>query len=79
MTVGDPTDAETEVGPLIRHAEVDRVAEWVQEAVDGGARVLSGGERISDSCYPPTVLYDPPADAKVSTGEVFGPVVCIYP
>lgn len=79
MVVGDPTKPDTEVGPLIRHGEVDRVEEWVQEAIDGGAKVLTGGKRISDSCYPPTVLYDPPADAKVSTGEVFGPVVCVYP
>jgi acyl-CoA reductase-like NAD-dependent aldehyde dehydrogenase len=79
MKVGDPTLAETEIGPLIRHAETDRIESWVDEAVAGGAELLSGGKRISDSCYPCTVLFDPPADAKVSRMEIFGPVVCVYP
>ncbi|MFQ5889976.1 MAG: aldehyde dehydrogenase family protein [Gemmatimonadota bacterium] len=79
MSVGDPTTEETEVGPLIRPSEVERVGEWVEEAASGGGELLTGGERISDSCYRPTVLYDPPADARVSTLEIFGPVICVYP
>ena len=79
MKVGDPRDEETEVGPLIRPAEGERVHEWVQEAVKGGARLVCGGEPLSRTCYPPTVLYDPPPDARVSTQEVFGPIVCVYP
>ena len=79
LRVGDPTSADTEVGPLIATSEVDRVEQWVREAKDGGAKVLCGGKRISDTCYACTVLYDPPRDAKVSTLEVFGPVVCVYP
>ena len=78
MKVGDPTLADTEVGPLIRKGEVDRVDEWVQAAIAGGAKCLTGGERMSDSCYKPTVLLDPPADANVSTMEIFGPVICVY-
>ena len=78
MKVGDPTLADTEVGPLIRNGEVDRVDEWVQAANAGGAQCLTGGERISASCYKPTVLLDPPADANVSVMEIFGPVVCVY-
>lgn len=78
MKVGDPTLADTEVGPLIRTGEVDRVDEWVQAAIAGGAKCLTGGERLSDSCYKPTVLLDPPADANVSTMEIFGPVICVY-
>ena len=72
-------DPATEVGPFIRRAEVERVHAWVEEAVKSGARLLCGGERIGETCYAPTVLYDPPADSKVSTEEVFGPVICIYP
>ncbi|MBT4701992.1 MAG: aldehyde dehydrogenase family protein [Rhodospirillaceae bacterium] len=79
MKVGDPTDADTEIGPLIRIAEVDRVHSWVTAAVEGGAKLISGGERVSDSCYKPTVLYDPPSDAEVSQKEIFGPVICVYP
>ena len=78
MKVGDPTLADTEVGPLIRNGEVDRVDEWVQAAIAGGAQCLTGGERISASCYKPTVLLDPPADANVSAMEIFGPVICVY-
>ena len=78
LVVGAPEDPATEVGPLIRPAEVDRVAEWVDEAVAAGAKLLCGGRKISDTCYAPTVLLNPPADAKVSTLEIFGPVVCVY-
>jgi acyl-CoA reductase-like NAD-dependent aldehyde dehydrogenase len=78
LKVGDPTLPETEVGPLIRDREVERVALWVKEAVTAGANLVAGGRVLSPSCYSPTVLRDPPADAKVSTQEVFGPVVCVY-
>ena len=79
LKTGDPTLDDTEVGPLIREAEVRRVDEWVKEAVEGGAELLSGGRPLSTSCYAPTVLFDPPADSRVSTLEIFGPVVCVYP
>ena len=78
LIVGDPTDAATEVGPLIRHQETDRVEAWVNEAVAAGAELLCGGKRISDSCFEATVLLNPPSDCKVSQAEIFGPVVCVY-
>jgi acyl-CoA reductase-like NAD-dependent aldehyde dehydrogenase len=79
LKIGDPSLPDTEVGPLIRHAEVNRVGKWVEEAVQGGAELLAGGERISESCYECTVLFNPAADANVSRLEIFGPVVCVYP
>ena len=79
FTVGDPTLDSTEIGPLIRPGEVDRVEAWINAAIDSGAQCLTGGKRISDTCYECTVLYDPPADALVSQNEIFGPVVCVYP
>lgn len=78
LQVGDPLDPDTEVGPLIRPGEVDRIEAWVNEAVDAGAHLLCGGKRLSETCYAPTVLLDPPDDAKVSRQEIFGPVVCVY-
>ncbi len=78
LIVGDPLDNKTEVGPLILPREVDRVKEWVNEAVSKGAKVLCGGKKISDTLYEPTVLLDPPDDVNVTTQEIFGPVVCIY-
>ena len=75
MRMGDPTLQETEIGPLIRHAETDRVDEWVKDVIDKGAELLSGGERISDSCYPATVLLNPGEDAIISQNEIFGPEI----
>ncbi|WP_298934683.1 aldehyde dehydrogenase family protein [uncultured Ruegeria sp.] len=78
LTVGDATDPDVDCGPLIRPAEVDRVEKWVDEAVEGGAKLLTGGMRLGPTTYAPTVLLNPPADARVSKAEVFGPVVCVY-
>ena len=69
LVVGDPTDAKTEVGPLISTGEVDRVHAWVEAAVAGGAKLICGGEKISPTTYAPTVLLDPPDDAEVSQQE----------
>jgi len=79
LVVGDPASEQTEIGPLIRAREVDRVDVWVKEAVAGGAKLLCGGDKLDYHCYAPTVLFDAPHDASVSTREIFGPVVCIYP
>lgn len=79
MVVGDPLSGETEVGPLIRSGEVERVDAWVKEAVSEGAELLCGGHSLPNNCYQPTVLYNPSNDSKVSQAEIFGPVVCIYP
>ncbi len=78
LVVGNQLDPKTEVGPLINNAEVDRVEEWVNEAVTKGGKILTGGKRISNSCYEPTVILNPSDDAIVSQKEVFGPVVIIY-
>ena len=78
LVVGDPMDENTEVGPLILPKEVDRVELWVEEAKAAGAKVLCGGQRLSETTYAPTVLLNPPMDAKVSQLEIFGPVVCIF-
>jgi acyl-CoA reductase-like NAD-dependent aldehyde dehydrogenase len=79
LVVGDPLDEKTEVGPLISEREVDRVDEWVREAKSAGAEILTGGKKIGSTCYAPTVILNPPEQAKVSSEEIFGPVVNIYP
>jgi acyl-CoA reductase-like NAD-dependent aldehyde dehydrogenase len=78
LKVGDPLDPQTEVGPLITPDEVDRVAEWVEEAAEKGGQILTGGQRLENNCYAPTVVLNPPEDCKLSQLEVFGPVVCVY-
>jgi acyl-CoA reductase-like NAD-dependent aldehyde dehydrogenase len=77
LRVGDPTHADTEVGPLITPTEADRVETWVEEAVKGRARRIGGG-RLSKTTLKPAILVDPPRDVKVSTHEIFGPVTCVY-
>ena len=78
LVVGDPTDEKTEVGPLILEREVARVAQWVKEAQNEGAKILTGGKKIGTTCYAPTVILNPSDKANVSAREIFGPVVNIY-
>jgi acyl-CoA reductase-like NAD-dependent aldehyde dehydrogenase len=75
LKVGDPLDKKTEIGPLISPKEVDRIHSWVKESK---GKILCGGNKISNTCYEPTVVLNPSKDSKLSTLEVFGPVVCLY-
>ena len=79
LKVGDPLDPSTDVGPMIDEDEAARVDTWVQEAVRGGARILTGGRRLGGALYAPTVLADVPTDAKVCAQEVFAPLVGVFP
>ncbi|UUP17060.1 aldehyde dehydrogenase family protein [Nitratireductor thuwali] len=78
LRTADPILKDTEVGPLILPREADRVGQWIAEAVEGGATLATGGKRLSETTLEPAVLLDPAADAKISTLEVFGPVVAVY-
>lgn len=78
LRTADPALKDTEVGPLILPREADRVGRWIEEAVEGGAMLATGGKRLSETTLQPAVLLDPAADAKISTLEVFGPVVAVY-
>lgn len=75
LTVGDPLDPETVVGPLISPGDVERIETWVAEAVEGGATVLTGGQRVDDRTYAPTVLTGVPPSAKLCAEEAFAPVI----
>lgn len=76
LMVGDPLDPTTDVGPLITEAEAARVQEWVDEAVQQGASVLTGGHR-SGPVVQPTALTNVTPDMKVVAQEIFGPVASI--
>jgi len=78
LIVGNPLVKSTQVGPLILTKEVDRVEQWVNEAVSEGAKLICGGKRISETCFEPTILLNPSSNSKVSNQEIFGPVICIY-
>jgi acyl-CoA reductase-like NAD-dependent aldehyde dehydrogenase len=75
---GDPLEASTDVGPLIRESDAIRATNWVQEAVRGGARLLCGGGR-NGSLMEPTVLTATKPEMKVNCQEVFAPVVTVEP
>lgn len=74
LVVGDPMEEATDVSALITEGDRDRVASWVDEAVDGGARVVTGGE-LEGGVLRPTVLAGVTPDMRVCRDEVFGPVV----
>ncbi len=77
LVVGDPLDEATDVGPLIDRGAAERVETWVREAVEGGAELLTGGDR-DGNLMRPTVLASIEEDMNVSCQEVFGPVVGLY-
>ena len=73
---GDPLDPETDVGPVIDHDSLERISQWVDEAVQAGAEILVGGKR-EDPFYAPTVLANTESSMKVRCEEIFGPVVTV--
>jgi acyl-CoA reductase-like NAD-dependent aldehyde dehydrogenase len=78
LKVGDPLDPTVDVGPVIDSGALERIDQWVKEAVASGAQILTGGRR-EDPLYYPTVLTNTTPDMKVRCEEVFGPVITIQP
>ncbi|WP_123533772.1 NAD-dependent succinate-semialdehyde dehydrogenase [Halosimplex salinum] len=80
LTVGDPTDEDTDLGPQAREDLLGDLQDQVERSVDAGATVACGGEPLDREgfYYPPTVLTDVPRDAAVATEEVFGPVAAVF-
>ena len=76
LKVGDPMDPTVDVGPVIDAGSLDRIEEWVNEAVAAGAELLTGGRR-EGTVYVPTLLANTTAEMKVRCEEVFGPVATI--
>ncbi|HXH73497.1 MAG TPA: aldehyde dehydrogenase family protein [Bacteriovoracaceae bacterium] len=81
LKIGDARSETTDVGPLIRSGEVTRISSWITEAIQQGARLVTGNE-VSGSAsqyLSPTILAHVPLTSKVMKDEIFGPVVCINP
>ena len=80
LRVGDPTDPETQVGPLATESIRDEVAEQVRASVEAGARLVTGGRAPERAgwYYEPTVLADIPREAPAYYEEVFGPVALLF-
>lgn len=74
---GDKLSPITDMGPLISEKEAIRIEKWVNEAVEKGAALLSGGNR-NGAFYDPTILENVPENCTIAFEEVFGPVVMLY-
>jgi glyceraldehyde-3-phosphate dehydrogenase (NADP+) len=75
---GDPLKEDTDISVLIDQHEANRVEEWVNQAVEQGARILTGGQKTG-GYHEPTVLTNTRYDMKVCAQEIFGPVVTLEP
>jgi acyl-CoA reductase-like NAD-dependent aldehyde dehydrogenase len=78
LVSGDPSDESTEVGPLVRPSEAERIEAWIKEAVEGGAKLVAGGER-KGSIVLPAILTATQPGMKIRDEEVFGPVILVEP
>ena len=76
LQVGNPLDPACDVGPLVSDEAADRAERWIREAVNEGARLLTGGRREGRLLWP-TVLVDTRPDMKVMCQEAFAPLVSI--
>lgn len=76
LKAGDPMDESTTLGPMIQLKESERVEEWIREAVNGGAKILTGGRR-KGAILEPTILAETSAEMRVNCSEVFGPIVTV--
>jgi betaine-aldehyde dehydrogenase len=81
LIVGDPTKAETQLGPMVSASQRDTVEEYLADAKAQGSRFASGGERPHPKGYyfEPTVLLDVDKTTRCWREEIFGPVVCVVP
>lgn len=79
VVVGDPFDADTDLGPLISAAHRDKVAAMVSRAPDEGGRIVTGGHVIDrpGSFYAPTLIADVDENSEVYRDEIFGPVLTV--
>jgi acyl-CoA reductase-like NAD-dependent aldehyde dehydrogenase len=81
MVRGNPVDEATEIGPVIRLSDADRIESWIKEAIAGGAKLVEGGGRdtVSASLLEPTILTGTKPGMKVHDEEIFGPVLIVEP
>jgi glyceraldehyde-3-phosphate dehydrogenase (NADP+) len=78
IRTGDPLEEETKLGALISQADAVRVSSWIEEAVDGGARLVTGGKR-DRGVVQPTIVADVKPEMRIFRDELFGPAVAVTP
>lgn len=77
LKIGHPLDPSTEISSLITPQDAERIESWIAEAVEAGARLLTGGRRIGRATVEPAILSDVPPHVRLSSKEAFGPVVAV--
>jgi len=77
LRMGDPLDINTDIGPMINLEAAEQTEEWIAEAVDNGARIVTGGNR-DGAMFEPTILTDVRPELRISWLEAFAPVVVVY-
>ena len=78
LKMGDPSDEGTDIGPMINLEAARQTEEWIEEAMNMGARVVCGGKR-EGAMFEPTILENVIPDLRISWLEAFAPVVVVYP
>jgi glyceraldehyde-3-phosphate dehydrogenase (NADP+) len=76
LATGDPLEDGTNMGPMIRESDAERVQGWIADAVSAGARLVTGGGR-DGTMHEPTILADVDPGMRVSCDEIFGPAVAL--
>ncbi|SFB30436.1 Acyl-CoA reductase [Lentibacillus halodurans] len=78
LTIGDPTDESTDIGPMISEEEAKRAKQWIDDAAEHGANVETGGER-DGTILKPTIMTNVESNMKIIADEVFAPIVSVIP
>ena len=78
LVTGNPLADDTKVGPMVREQDAIRVGEWIKEAAEQGARIITGGQR-EGAVLTPSILADVDPAMRISSDEVFGPTVALTP
>lgn len=83
IVLGDPRNEETQMGPLVSHAQREKVEAYIEKGKAEGARLVAGGERVApegldDGAFiAPTIFADVTDDMTIAREEIFGPVMCV--
>ncbi|TFJ91966.1 aldehyde dehydrogenase family protein [Lentibacillus salicampi] len=78
LTIGNPASEKTDIGPMISEEEAKRAKQWIDDAVENGAKVTTGGER-EGTVLKPTIMTNVESNMKIIAEEVFAPIVSVIP
>lgn len=81
VKIGDPTDYETDIGPIVSEGQMESILDYIQKGKDEGAELLLGGNKVDRTGYyvEPTVFTNVKNDMTIAQEEIFGPVLVVIP